>query len=249
MKFYHYVFVVASLYLTGCVTSPQPTLNLTTKAFKKETDIVGIYVKPAPAPNTYFDGANCLLCIAVVEGVNASLTSQVKTLDSQELNAIGEKIVKKLTKQGKRAKLITETLDLDQLKSRSSDLPYAAPYDYMPLKDSLGVSHLAVVEYNRLGVKRPYQSYIPVGSPVSFISGRSYLVDLETNQYQMYQNLELSVASEGEWNEGPDYPGLTTAYFLMLEKTKEKIDSLFEVKEAPKEVINAGDGITAEISE
>lgn len=50
------------------------------------------------------------------------------------------------------------------------------------------------------------------------MKGAVFLVDTDTNAYHWYLPIDLNLSAEGEWKEPPEYPGLTNAYYQVLEK-------------------------------
>lgn len=224
------VFAFFGLYLAGCATIQAP-VPLSKQAFSTDTTI-GVYLSETPAPKTHFDGASCLLCIAFASGSNSKLTAQVLTLGAEELNDLGQSVVNKLQAQGKNATLITKQLALADLKKHSGKHPNSTPRSFSELADVLGVSHLAVISVDRLGVMRNYQGYVPTGAPVGYVDGSAYLVDLKNNQYSMYTDIVQQSPVEGEWKEPPTYPGVSTAFYQALEATKDTVIQAFTITEA-----------------
>jgi len=74
-----------------------------------------------------------------------------------------------------------------------------------------------------VGVERSYSSYIPNGSPHAYLTGKGYLVNLSNNTYEWYRPVRIVRGAEGDkWDEPPKFPGLTNAYFQVLEMSKDE---------------------------
>jgi hypothetical protein len=55
------------------------------------------------------------------------------------------------------------------------------------------------------------------------VVGASYIVDLTSNNYDWYLPLDIQRSAEGAWDEPPQFPGLTNAYFQTVEMAKDSI--------------------------
>lgn len=49
------------------------------------------------------------------------------------------------------------------------------------------------------------------------------MVDVDTNAYHWYLPINLHLSAEGEWKEPPTFPGLTNAYYQVLEKLRDMV--------------------------
>jgi hypothetical protein len=83
------------------------------------------------------------------------------------------------------------------------------------------VDRLLVIDITTLGVMRPYSAYVPTGAPRGILEGRGYLVNLSNNSYEWYQRVQVYRAADGQWDEPPKFPGLTNAYYQVIELGKD----------------------------
>ena len=74
-------------------------------------------------------------------------------------------------------------------------------------------------------MSRPYSAYVPTGEPKAIVSGSVYLVNLSTNTYEWLMPFSVDKSAEGAWDEPPKFPGLTNAYFQVLEMVADRIQS------------------------
>ena len=84
-----------------------------------------------------------------------------------------------------------------------------------------------MVQVSALGVWRGYASYVPTDVPRAVLNGQAALVDLSSHGLDWYLPLALARAAEGEWSEPPKYPGLTNAYYQVLETAMDMVKKPF----------------------
>src|SRR5690606_6403031 len=113
--------------------------------------------------------------------------------------------------------LVNSSLDLSGLPAMKSKVPNASKYDFSKAAKADEVTHVLVVEFDFVGVRRSYSSYIPTSAPQVVILGATYLVDLSSNTYKWYKPLAVYRNAEGEWDEPPVFPGMTNAYYEAVE--------------------------------
>ena len=75
-----------------------------------------------------------------------------------------------------------------------------------------------MLDINQLGAVRTYSSYIPTSDPQAVLSGRAFLVDLKSNTYVWYSPINAQQAASGEWDEPPTFPGMTEAYYEVVDR-------------------------------
>ena len=73
---------------------------------------------------------------------------------------------------------------------------------------------------NTLGFIRTYSSYFPTSDPKGTIGGAGYLINLSNNLYEWYQPVNVTRSADTTWDEPPKFPGLTNAYFQVIELGK-----------------------------
>jgi hypothetical protein len=78
-----------------------------------------------------------------------------------------------------------------------------------------------VISITSLGFLRTYSAYIPTSPPKGLLEGVGYMVNLKTNNYEWYERVTIIKSADGNWDEPPQFPGLTNAYFQTLELGKD----------------------------
>lgn len=207
--------------LSGCVTPPQNPIPLATTTMESKTDRVGVAMKAIPQIDTFFDGAGCLLCYATASIANSSLTTHTKTLTTEDLSNLKNMIADLLRKKGVNVSVINEDLKLDALSDFDNKGPNVAIKDFTTFKKKYNIDKLVVIEIDRLGMVRTYSGYIPTSDPKATFQGKGYLVNLTSNAYEWYLPLNIMKSADKNWDEPPKFPGLTNAYFEVLEMGKD----------------------------
>lgn len=215
--------------ITGCAGTPQKPIALSQHFYSSnDNKVIGIYMDELPKADTHIVGAACLLCYGIASLANSSLTSHIQTLSTTDMIGIDKTIAKLVSERGVTTNIINNAINLEELKKFSSKEKDFAKQDYRPLRASLGVYKLIVVDVAKIGAYRPYSGYIPTGDPAGVVTGKTYTIDLATNKYELYEDIDIKVNSQGEWDEPPSFPGISNAYYQAIEMAKEKISSLFK---------------------
>jgi hypothetical protein len=212
--------------IAGCVTAPQKPIELQSEATKGTR--IGVAMTPLPAVDTDLPGAGCLLCIGAAILANNSLIDHSRTLPVEDLPQLAEEIAKRIRAKGGNAIVIKEPLQLDKLANFESAAPDAPKKNFGPLRERYGVDKLVVVELRTIGMLRTYSSYFPTSDPKATVQGRGYMVNLQNNTYEWYRPVAIVKASDKAWDEPPKFPGLTNAYFQVLEISKDQFLKPFE---------------------
>ena len=230
MFFKSLILSVVIVMMVGCGMQPQKPIEMSVSNLFDQSSTVAVVFDPMPQPSLEVPGAGCLLCVAVARGANSQLTRQVETFSIQDLVALKADIADKLTEQGKSVRVINEEFKLDELPKAkvAKGEDDKARLDHSSIASEYNVDQLLVVDINSIGVIRNYSSYIPVEDPKASIMGRAYLVDLKTNTYLWYLPISSFRFASGEWKEPPEYPGITNAYYQLVEELRDNILSVIE---------------------
>ncbi len=207
--------------LSACATGPKAPIPLQSDALAPGKK-VGVAISTLPTPDTFFPGADCLLCYAAASVMNSKLTAHTKTFKSDELATIKTHVIEKLRKKGVNVIEINPPLDLQALPDYSGNENQPRK-NFAELQSKYGIDKLVMLDLRSAGFSRGFASYIPVSEPKAIVNGVGYLVDLPSNTYQWYKPLNILKASEGNWDEPPQYPGLTNAYYQALEVSKDEL--------------------------
>lgn len=222
--------LAVAMVLGGCASAPQLPVNLAGDYFSgaAKTGRVGVVMAELPKPDTEFPGASCLLCIAVASGAHSTLTTQVRTLSTDELKPLKADLVALLKQRGLDAVAIEEPLKIKDLPDfKAAEPTNFSRKDFSALKARHQIGRLLVVDITALGVWRSYSAYVPTDVPRAVVNGNAYLLDLATHRYEWLQPLAVSRAAEGQWDEPPKFPGLSNAYYQALESAMDEVKKPF----------------------
>jgi hypothetical protein len=216
--------------LSGCATPPQTPVALASDFAPAKAGKVGVVLSELPKPDTFFPGAGCLLCMATASAMNSSLTSHARTLNSDELKALKDELGKLLSAKGLDVVVLDEPLKIDALPDRSGAAPNQARKDFTGLRNKYRIDRLLVVHVAALGFTRRYSAYIPTGDAQASLQGSGYLVNLSNHNLEWFEAIDLFRSADGKWDEPPSYPGLTNAYFQVIELAKDSVKKPFDKK-------------------
>jgi hypothetical protein len=223
--------LVAAATLAACAGPVQQPVNLSADYFaagKAKSGRVGVLMAQLPKVDTEFPGAGCLLCIAVANGAHSALTKEVQTFSTTELKPLPGDLVALLRKQGLDALLIDDAIKVADLPDLgASDPTNKSRKNFGALKSKYGIDRLLVVDITGLGVWRSYSAYVPQDVPKAVLVGSASLIELSTHALEWFLPLSLSRAAEGNWDEPPKFPGLTNAYYQVLESGMDQVKKPF----------------------
>lgn len=216
--------VLIAILVTGCAAPPQAPVGLAADYFSAtRPGRIGLAMYPLPAPDTSFPGADCLLCLAIASTANSSMTTAVKTWSNEDLGNLKGELASVLTQRGLQAVVIEEQINAKAYPDRKQAEPGFARKDFSALKATAGVDRLLVVNLSMLGVSRHYAAYIPTGVPQAVLTGEAFIVDLDSHRLDWYEKFDLARGADGNWDEPPKFPGLTNAYFQVIEEVKDSL--------------------------
>jgi len=210
-----------AIFLGGCASAPQQSVSLSSMGKGAEAGRVGVAMTKLPPVDTFFPGASCLLCLATASMANSSLTSHAKTLPYDELSKLKVDLAKLLRQGGASVTVIEEDIDVDALPDFDKKEPGIARKDFSSLRGKYNIDRLLVINVRSLGYVRTYQAYFPTSEPKATLDGLGYMVNLKSNAYDWYKPVGVSKSSDQGWDEPPKFPGLTNAYFQVLEIAKD----------------------------
>lgn len=206
--------------LTGCAT-PQPPVGMAAEVWQERNEVIGIALTELPKPDTVLAGNQGLLDLAVNASMAASLTEKVRTWDVSALKSSPQDIQQALEQQGYKTKVL-DHLDITGLKELSAKEGYAE-LDYRPLKSKEGIDKLVLILPVVAGTYRTYYGMMPTSEPVAQVAVNSFVIDLDDNRLLHYQPLVNQRSAAGEWDESPDYPALTNAFYQALDISQESL--------------------------
>ncbi|WP_338848925.1 hypothetical protein V8J88_08275 [Massilia sp. W12] len=210
-----------AMVLSACATGPKGPIALEKDALAPGKN-VGVAMSALPTPDTYFPGADCLLCYAAASVMHTNLTAHTKTLKVDELAGVKAQVMDKLRKRGLNVVDIAQPIDLKELPDFSGNENQPRK-DFSSLKAKYNIDKLVMLDLKLAGFSRGFAAYVPVAEPKAIVGGVGYLLDLQSNTYQWYKPLSVMKAAQGSWDEPPQYPGLTNAYYQALEISKDEL--------------------------
>jgi hypothetical protein len=223
VRFLILLVTIATIFVSGCALVPQSPIPLAAESITATSGKVGVAMTKIPAPNTYFPGATCLLCIGVAEMAHNQLSAHVKTLPIEDLAALKNAVIAQLKQRGVNAIAITDDIDIAGLPNSDAKGENLPTKDFRALKAKYGIDRLFLVAINSFGVFRPYAAYVPTGVPHALVSGSANIIDLQTNTYNWYSPIVVQRTAQGVWDEPPKFPGITNAFYQVIELTKDAV--------------------------
>lgn len=211
----------ATFVLAGCASKPQLPVSMPGSDDWAKGGPVGVVLGAVPAPNTYFPGAGCLLCLGFAEVANSSLSTHAKTLSKDEFEPLKADIATALRKKGAEVVVFDDKLTIETLPKASQE--NGPSKDFASLKTKYPVKRLLVIQVDTLGYERTYSSYVPTSDPKAYVAAQGFIVDMGDNHYHWYQPVQIRRAAEGAWDESPGFPGLTNAYYQAVEQAKDAL--------------------------
>jgi len=214
----------ALLVLTGCATKPQLPVSMNSTTLSAKGTRIGVAMTSLPTVDTSFPGAGCLLCMATASVANSSLTAYTKTLNHEDLPKLKQAVADLIRKRGAEPVVIAEDLKLDAFSDRPASAEgNFARKDYSPMLKKYGIDKLLLIDIRELGFERTYSAYVPTSDAKAVLRGSAALIDLKTHALEWYQPLAIVRASDGAWDEPPKFPGLSNAYFQVIELSKDEV--------------------------
>lgn len=210
-----------ALALSACVVAPQAPVPLSPTALNAQAR-VGVVMTTLPKVDLALPGASCLICYGVASAANSALNKHTQGLTHEDLPQLKDQLAQALNKKGAAATVIVEPLDLKSLPDAAAKGPNLALKDFSSLRKKYGVDKLLVIEVTALGMERTYASYVPTSPPRAYLAGAGYMVNLGNNTYEWFNPVRILRAADGNWDEPPTFPGLTNAYYQVLELGKDE---------------------------
>ena len=219
-KIFFIIFLLTVL--TGCVAQPQVPIQFARESLPTNSNI-GVVMESMPDIQTTFPGAGCLLCLATASVANSSLSKHVQSFSAKDLLELKSEVKANLEAQDHNVILINRSASLEKLPKVKSKAPNSAKRDFKQFKTSNNIEYLVVIDIDYVGVQRNYSSYIPTAAPQAVVTGAGYMVNLNSNTYVWYAPLKIYRSAEGEWDEPPNFPGMTNAFYQAIEQARDAI--------------------------
>lgn len=212
--------------LTGCAT-PQPPVPMDQAFWIEKQERIGVAYTQIPAPTVLLTGQQGLLDYAVNSGMASGLRAKVETWDASSLREIPQQVSTILQDKGYTVVKLDEPLNLETMKKASSEKTGFTAKDFQPLKAQKQIDKLVLFSFASVGTTRSYYSVAPTSVPVAQVVVTTYVIDLDDNRMLYYQPKVFSRAADGEWDEAPEFPNLTNAFYQALDSTQQELLDVF----------------------
>lgn len=222
------VLVSFAVFLAGCSTPVQQSVALESNYLQTGPKKVAVVMSELPKPDTFFPGADCLLCLGVASLANRSLTSAVQSWSSEEMLSVKGEMRDIFKRWGFDVVLVDEPVKFKELPDRKEKALGFASKDFSAVQQRTGADHMLFIDVKTVGVRRNYASYVPTGPALTWLVAEAYMVNLKDHRFSWYESINLSRQADGQWDEAPKFPGLTNAYFQTLEEAKDQIKKPFK---------------------
>jgi hypothetical protein len=227
-KFVTSTLVIVSLLMGGCVTAPQTPVALSKEALFSNSGRIGVAMTVLPKVDTSIQGAGCLLCYGIAVSALSELTTHAQTLSYEDLPKLKEVLAELLRKRGADVIIISDPIDIKTLESSEKAGPNVARLNFTPFQQKYKIDRLLLIDINSLGFLRTYSQYFPTSDPKAYLKGFGYMVNLKTNTYEWYMPVNITKSADMNWDEPPQFPGLSNAYFQVLELGKDTYIQTFK---------------------
>jgi hypothetical protein len=209
------LLILLSVGLSGCATTVQPPLEISNNFWQEKDKTIGVIMSEIPEPETTIVGASCLLCYGVASAANSSLDKHLKTVPTEDVAILKDKVVELLTKRGMKVKVLEENIEVRKLEKFKSKAVNVAQKDFSSFQTT-SLDYLLVIDVHQVGAHRTYASYVPTSDPLSVFSGLAYIIDIKTNKYAWYFPFNHKKPADLEWDEPPSFPGLTNSLYEVI---------------------------------
>lgn len=217
-------FVAVAFFLSlfvGCASVQQPVSIDKAMLDATGDSRVVIVMTQLPEPDVVFPGASCLLCYIAAESMHTSLSSHADNIDATEFKRIKAELADRLRERGIDPVVVDEPLDFQSLQKAKSNGENSAIYDYTELAEQHQADYVLVISVDAYGFSREFASYIPTSEPVATFNGKGFMVDPKRNVYVWYRPFSVAKGIEGEWDQPPEFPKLTNAFYQAVAEARD----------------------------
>lgn len=214
--------LLTALGLTGCAT-PQPPVPMDQTFWSEKQERIGIAISEIPEPDVFMTGNQGLLDVAVNSGLAAGLRSKVVTWDKSTLHELPTQAAQLLKEQNYSAIQLDEPVIVAKLGTPPNKGLGFATVDFTPLKEKHQIDKLVLFTITSIGTTRSYYGMIPTSAPVAQVVVSTLIIDLDDNRLLYFQPNTVNRAADGEWDEAPEFPNLTNAFYQALDSTQQSL--------------------------
>jgi hypothetical protein len=208
------------LALSACAVHVQTPISYKAPMAAPNITVGVVVVTPEKADIT-FPGANCLLCVITAQAMHTSLGKHTDTLSIADLKKLNGEFKGLLEKKGYLYKDLTAALIAEKIEAVKEKKMGYAEMDYQAFAAKHGVQKLLIVRFPKVGFTRPFASYFPTSAPAALVIAQASMVSMPDQTLDWYQNMSFQEYAGKEWDEVPNFPGLTNAYYQAIENARE----------------------------
>lgn len=212
--------------IVGCATVT-PDFAVEKEFWDENSKTIGIATAKLPKPAAHKAGAQGLLDVAINDSMSSDLDSHLAQLDiASSITEMTNKMEAYLRGKGYNVKLINEPIDLESLpelkqEQNNNSNHHHANLDFQNLRDKYGIDKLVLIKVVRIGTIRSYYSFIPTSDPSGTAILNGQVIDLANNELEWSQTVSQNTPNlESEWDEPPNFPGLTNAMFTAYQQSQ-----------------------------
>jgi len=211
------LFLACVVALAGCGGSKQYRVKAQDEIWTEKEDVIGVVLTAPDKFGFYAEGTATNLDITIINGLMRKLRAHLASLDTAEVFALDKRAQEKLKEHDLRVVRHEGKIDFDDLKNFTppdKEVEYSLT-DLRPLKEEYGYDKILLINFTdyKFGISRPYDGFTATGDPYASLVGIAQIVDLESNRLLWYYVFDISKFVEGDWDQPPEYPGLTQAIY------------------------------------
>jgi hypothetical protein len=208
---------------TGCASVQEP-ISVNQSIYQDGSENrIAVIMTPLPEPDLAFPGADCLLCLVTAEALHTSLSDHAEGLDGSEFKLSKTHLADRLRDKGVDAVVVDEPLVLRELPKVKSSSENSVGRDFSALAEAHNVDYVLVISVSAYGFNREFASYIPTSEPMAVFKGKGFMVDPKTNTYVWYRPFDMAMGVEGEWDQPPEFPKLTNAFYQVVAEARDAV--------------------------
>lgn len=191
---------------------------------------IGIGFATPPQGGVYREGGEGLLDMAINNAASSGINHYLQSFSLSKFNEIQKTAADSLKKAGMSYKLLGEEIKLDSLekfKKPETAMGEYANLDFSSLIQKEGIDQLFLVSVHRFGTVRKYYGFIPLGAPKATIFATGQLIRLKDHQVLWRDDVNEIVEINGDWDQDPEYPNLSSALNAAMDTASKKLLSSF----------------------
>ena len=200
---------------------------MNTAYFADTQSSIVIAVPKLPVPSAMRTGSQGLLDIAVNSAMSDDLSKHLATLELKDFQRSAVKLQQYLTDKGFADVRVVNDVDLSKLpefNAPDGGSQSFAKRDFRTLANEFNTKRLIILAAGPVGTTRAYYGFVPLGAPSVTFWAHADLIDLSNNTLQWHKAFVNTRAVDGDWDQAPDFPNLTNAFYQSLETVTQQVE-------------------------